>query len=314
MLIPSLLVICGFIMLGAGAEFMVAGSSRLAIRIGISPLIVGLTIVAFGTSAPELAVSIKSTTEDYSALGNVIGSNIANIGLVLGITALISPIRIEKQLVRTQIPVVIVASVFMGVLLLDGELNLTDGAMLSIALLIYLYANFRQADKEFERDELDIHPTLAAKEAGQTSFNFILIISGLALLVFGSQVFVDNAVTLARVIGFSEALIGLTLIAIGTSIPELATSIVAATRRQSDIAVGNIVGSNVFNILCVLGITALISPIAGNQFSTTDFAVMILFSSILLPLAWTNLTLSRTEGMFLLAGYVVYLVFVTQQA
>ncbi len=316
MLIPSLLLICGFIMLSARAEIMVSASSRLAIRVGISPLIVGLTIMAFGTSAPELAVSINSATVGFSelALGNVIGSNIANIGLVLGISALICPIRIEKQLVRSEIPIVIIASIVMGFLLLDGELNLTDGAILSIGLLIFLYAGFRQVNKEFEGEELDLHPSRAAQEAGQSSMNLILIVGGLILLVFGSQVFVDNAVTLARVIGVSEALIGLTLIAIGTSIPELATSVIAAVRRQPDIALGNIIGSNVFNILCVLGITALISPILSGQITTTDFAVMILFSSILLPLAWTDLTLSRTEGLFLLAGYLVYLVFVSQQA
>jgi cation:H+ antiporter len=142
----------------------------------------------------------------------------------------------------------------------------------------------------------------------------MLIIAGLVLLVFGSQVFVDNAITLARLIGVSEAVIGLTLIAVGTSIPEMATSVIAATRKQPDIAVGNIIGSNVFNILCVLGITAIISPVLGDQFAVADFAAMIVFSFILLPLAWTDLTLSRTEGLFLLAGYAVYLVFVSQQS
>ena len=272
--------------------------------------------MAFGTSTPELAVSISSASAGFSglALGNVIGSNIANIGLVLGITALICPIRIEKQLVRSEIPVVIVASVVMGILLLDGELNLTKGATLSIGLLIFLYASFRQADTEFDHEELDLHPFRATRNSGQTFINLALIVCGLVLLIFGSQVFVDNAVTLAQVIGISEALIGLSLIAVGTSIPELATSMIAAFRRQPDIAVGNIIGSNIFNILCVLGITALISPILGGDFSTTDFAVMILFSSILLPLARTDLTLSRTEGLFLLAGYIVYLVYISQQA
>lgn len=316
MLVPTLLVICGFIMLGFGAEVMVSGSSRLAVRIGISPVIVGLTIVAFGTSAPELAVSIKSSTQGHSALalGNVIGSNIANIGLVLGITALISPIRIEKQLVKRQIPIVILSTVAMGLLLIDGSLNLTDGAVLSIALLAFLYFSFRQAGSEFSPEELDIKPARAAKEAGRTSIQIALIAAGLALLVFGSQVFVDNAVTLARIIGVSESIIGLTLIAIGTSIPELATSFVAAMRRQPEIAVGNIIGSNVFNVLCVLGITALISPVLGDQFSTIDFAVMFFFSLILLPLAWSNLTLSRMEGVFLLVAYFAYLIFVTLQA
>jgi cation:H+ antiporter len=149
---------------------------------------------------------------------------------------------------------------------------------------------------------------------GQTSLNLVLIIAGLFLLVFGSRVFVANAVTLAHIIGITEAVIGLTLVAVGTSIPELATSLVAISRNQADIAIGNVIGSNIFNILCVLGVTALIGTISGDQFAIADFAVMVLFSLILLPLAWTDLTLSRTEGLFLLAGYVVYLVFVSQQS
>ena len=303
-------------MLGAGAEFMVNGSSRMAMRVGISPLIVGLTIVAFGTSAPELAVSIKSNADGFSALalGSVIGSNIANIGLVLALTALVCPIRIEKDVVKKQIPIVIGSSALMGILLIDGQLDMSDGLFLAMGLLAFLILSYRQADTEFSHDELDLHPSRTAKDAGRTSLNLLLILAGLGLLVFGSQVFVANAITLARVIGVSEAVIGLTLIAVGTSIPELATSLVAATRKQPDIAIGNIIGSNVFNILCVLGITAIISPVLGDQFAIADFAAMIMFSFILLPLAWTDLTLSRTEGLFLLAGYAVYLVFVSQQS
>jgi cation:H+ antiporter len=166
MLIPSFLVICGFVMLGAGAEFMVSGSSRMAMRVGISPLIVGLTIVAFGTSAPELAVSLKATTEGFSslALGNVIGSNIANVGLVLGLTALICPIRIEKDVVKKQIPIVIISSALMGVLLIDGQLDLSDGLFLTMGLLGFLILSYRQADTEFSHEELDLHPSRTARE------------------------------------------------------------------------------------------------------------------------------------------------------
>lgn len=316
MLNPILFLACGFIMLAAGAELMVSGSSRLAIRLGISPLVVGLTIVAFGTSTPELAVSIQSTTNDLSALalGNVIGSNIANIGLVLGITALISPIRIERQVIKNQIPLVIVSSLLMGVLLLDDQLDLSDGIFLTSGLLAYLLFSYGRSSAALAPEELTIDTSRAAKEAGATSLNLVFMITGLALLIFGSQVFVSNAATMARLMGISEAMIGLTLVAVGTSIPELATSFVAAMRNQADIAVGNIIGSNLFNILCVLGITALISPIYGDQFAIADFAIMVLFSLILLPLAWTNFTISRTEGLFLLCGYMVYLVFVWQQA
>ena len=315
MLLPSIFLICGFIMLAAGAELMVSSSSRIAIRLGVSPLIVGLTLVAFGTSAPELAVSIQSTTSGSSALalGNIIGSNIANIGLILGITALISPIRIERQLVKKQIPLMIAASLLMGFLLLDDRLDYSDGLFLTSGLLAFLIYSYRQAGSEFESQELTIHPARAIEAAGQTSLNMLLIVVGITLLVFGSRVFVDNAVTLARLIGISEAVIGLTLVAVGTSIPELVTSLVAAFRHQTDIAIGNIIGSNLFNILGVLGITAIIGTIYGDQFAVADFIIMILFSFILLPFAWTNLSLSRMEGLFLLAGYFVYLVFVGQQ-
>lgn len=315
MLLPSIFLICGFIMLAAGAELMVSSSSRIAIRLGVSPLIVGLTLVAFGTSAPELAVSIQSTTSGSSALalGNIIGSNIANIGLILGITALISPIRIERQLVKKQIPLMIAASLLMGFLLLDDRLDYSDGLFLTSGLLAFLIYSYRQAGSEFESQELTIHPARAIEAAGQTSVNMLLIVVGITLLVFGSRVFVDNAVTLARLIGISEAVIGLTLVAVGTSIPELVTSLVAAFRHQTDIAIGNIIGSNLFNILGVLGITAIIGTIYGDQFAVADFIIMILFSFILLPFAWTNLSLSRMEGLFLLAGYFVYLVFVGQQ-
>ncbi|MCH7816939.1 MAG: calcium/sodium antiporter [Proteobacteria bacterium] len=314
-MLPSIFLICGFIMLAAGAELMVSSSSRIAIRLGVSPLIVGLTLVAFGTSAPELAVSIQSTTSGSSALalGNIIGSNIANIGLILGITALISPIRIERQLVKKQIPLMIAASLLMGFLLLDDRLDYSDGLFLTSGLLAFLIYSYRQAGSEFESQELTIHPARAIEAAGQTSVNMLLIVVGITLLVFGSRVFVDNAVTLARLIGISEAVIGLTLVAVGTSIPELVTSLVAAFRHQTDIAIGNIIGSNLFNILGVLGITAIIGTIYGDQFAVADFIIMILFSFILLPFAWTNLSLSRMEGLFLLAGYFVYLVFVGQQ-
>ncbi|MDP6415305.1 MAG: calcium/sodium antiporter, partial [Gammaproteobacteria bacterium] len=292
-LVPAFFVICGFIMLGAGAEMMVSGSSRLAIRWGVSPLIVGLTIVAFGTSAPELAVSIESTTSNLSALalGNVIGSNIANIGLVLGILALIKPIRIERQLVRKQIPLVIISSMLMGVLLLDGQLDLSDGLFLTMGLLGYLIISYRQAAVEFNAQELELHPAQHKRHSGRTLFYLVLIIAGLSLLVFSSRIFVVNVITLARLLGISEAVIGLTLVAVGTSIPELATSLVAAAKNQADIAIGNVVGSNIFNVLCVLGITAIIGTVYGDQFAVADFTVMILFSLVLLPFAWTSFTL-----------------------
>lgn len=314
MLTLFLLLLTGFVMLGLGAELMVSGSSRLAIKLGISPLIVGLTIVAFGTSAPELAVSIQSTNAGSSALalGNVIGSNIANIGLILGITALIKPIKIEHDLVKKQIPLVIGSTGVLGFLLLmDRELDFSDGLLLTGALLIYLYINSRQSNTEFDAQDLTINAGSAREDISGTLKFCLFIVIGLGLLVSGSQLFVDNAVGIAKEFGISEAIIGLTLVAIGTSVPELATSLIATMRNQSDIAIGNVIGSNIFNILCVLGITAVVGTISGSEIALFDFGVMVAFSIILLPFAWTSLTLSRLEGLFLLLAYIGYLIYIS---
>lgn len=311
------LILIGFLLLGAGAELLVGGASRLALRLGVTPLAVGLTIVAFGTSAPELAVSVESTLNNLSALalGNVIGSNIANIGLILGITAMIQPIHVERSLVRQQIPIVIACSVLLGLLLLDGEVNRVDGFLLIIGLCAYLYLSYRQSRGEFNDGEtLDLPPAITPQKPGSTLVNVAFVVIGLGLLVFGSQLFVNNAVVLARFLGISEAIIGLTLVAVGTSIPELATSVLAAFRRQSDIAIGNVVGSNTFNILCVLGVTAVVGSISGEQFSLVDFGTMLVFALVLLPIARTGFTLSRAEGALLLAGYLGYLAVIARTA
>ena len=278
-----LLLLIGFVMLGGGAELMVSGSSKLAIKLGVSPLIVGLTIVAFGTSAPELAVSIQSTNAGSSglALGNVIGSNIANIGLILGITALLRPIRIEHDLVKKQIPLVIASTLILGLLLLlDQELDFSDGLLLTAALLIYLYVNSRQSNSAFETQELTINTEIARKDVGATLKSSIWIILGLVLLISGSQLFVNSAVEIAQAMGSSEAIIGLTLVAIGTSVPELATSLIATIRNEADIAIGNVIGSNIFNVLCVLGITAVVGTVYGADIALIDFVVMVAFSVI----------------------------------
>jgi len=315
-LLTLVFILAGFLILGVGAELMVNGSSRLALRLGISPLMVGLTVVAFGTSAPELAVSIESTLSGLSAiaLGNVVGSNIANIGLILGVTALIHPIRIERDLIRHQIPVVIACSVLMGLLLLDGEIGRLDGVILCTGLLVYLVRSFSEARSAVAPEELELPPIVAPRSAGGLPLNFVLVVLGLALLVFGSQIFVNNAVELARFLGISEAVIGLSLVAVGTSIPELATSATAALRKQSDLAVGNVVGSNIFNILCVLGITALLGSISGCQFEGLDFAIMLAFALLLLPFAGSGLVLSRLEGTLLLAAYCGYVAFISLRA
>ena len=311
MLTPIIFLSFGFILLVAGAETLVRGSANIALRAGISPLIVGLTIVAFGTSAPELAVSVRSITSDLSglALGNVIGSNIANIGLILGITALINPLRITRQLLRNQIPQMIAASLLLWILLLDNALEFFDGIVLTTALLAFLVYNFRQANAETQDQDIPIAAPDFSLIARGMAFDVVLVIVGMVLLVYGSNIFVSNAITIARAVGVSEAVIGLTLVAIGTSMPELATCSIAAFRKQTDIALGNIIGSNLFNILGILGITSLIAPINGDQISQQDFIFLALFALILYPMARSGMNINRTEGAFLLSGYLVFLVF-----
>ena len=311
MLTPIIFLSGGFILLVAGAETLVRGSANIALRAGISPLIVGLTIVAFGTSAPEFAVSIRSITSDLSglALGNVIGSNIANIGLILGITALINPLRITRQLLRNQIPQMIAASLLLWILLLDNALEFFDGIVLTTALLAFLVYNFRQANAETQDQDIPIAAPDFSLIARGMAFDVVLVIVGMVLLVYGSNIFVSNAITIARAVGVSEAVIGLTLVAIGTSMPELATCSIAAFRKQTDIALGNIIGSNLFNILGILGITSLIAPINGDQISSQDFIFLMLFALILYPMARSGMNINRTEGAFLLSGYLVFLVF-----
>lgn len=316
MLLSIALIVLGFVLLGAGAELLVSGSSRLALRLGVTPLVVGLTVVAFGTSAPELAVSIDATIDGLSALalGNVIGSNIANIGLILGITAVIQPIHIKRDLVRKQIPIVIACSVLLGLLLMDGEISRLDGLLLVLGLSAYLIMNYKFSKAEFEPgEELELPPLVAPREGGKLWLNILYILLGLALLVYGSHLFVSNAVVLARTLGISEAVIGLTLVAVGTSIPELATSVLAAMRKQSDIAIGNVVGSNTFNILCVLGVTSIVGSVSGTQFSLLDYLAMLLFALVLLPIARSSFTLTRVEGCILLIGYAGYITAISLQ-
>ncbi|GIU12833.1 sodium:calcium antiporter [Shewanella sp. c952] len=307
-MITWLSIIGGFVILTLGAESLVRGASSIALKLGLSPLIIGLTIVAFGTSAPELAVSIKSAVAGNSgiALGNVIGSNIANIGLILGITALIRPIKIESQMVKRDIPIMIAASLLFWGLLLDDGLSFIDGAILSTLLVTYLSYAYFTADKQASDETEDV---------GQRQWlSIIFIIVGISMLVGGGILFVDGAVALAQSFGISEIIIGLTIVAIGTSMPELVTSIVAALKGQSDIAIGNVVGSNLFNILGILGVTALIHPIIGSEISPLDWQVMIGLAVMLLPFAYTGLRIGRREGAILILGYLAYISYLVTQA
>ncbi len=312
MLLTFVFFFLGLFILVAGAEGLVRGSSALALRLGITPLVIGLTVVAFGTSSPEMAVSVESALAGSSsiAVGNVLGSNIANIGLILGLTAMICPMHVQPSLLREQIPMMIVISVVLWVMALDQRIGALDGVLLVaglVAFIIHSYRSSAGADPNAGMDEI---PAEALTLQKRTGLSILLIVAGLGGLIGGGMLFVNSAVEIARLFNVDEAIIGLTIVAIGTSMPELATSVVAALRKESDIAIGNIVGSNIFNILAILGIASLIKPLSSEGFSHVDFAVMVAFAAILLPMAWSGRTLSRPEGSILLLGYVGYMAWI----
>ncbi len=310
MALTLVLFVTGLLILVGGAESLVRGSSALALRLGITPLVIGLTVVAFGTSSPELAVSIESALSGSSsiALGNVIGSNVANIGLILGITAIIRPMSVQPSLLKQQIPLMIVISFVIWAMAADMAITFWDGFILVAGLIGFLLHSYRSSKDSPEEEE--VLPCEVQSLKDKTWFCILLILIGLAGLIGGGMLFVRSAVEIAQIYNVDEAIIGLTIVAIGTSMPELATSVVAAIRKESDIAIGNIVGSNIFNILAILGIASLISPLSGLGFSTADYVVMISFAVILLPMAWSGRTLSRPEGTVLLLGYLSYMAYI----
>lgn len=308
MFIPLLFVLVGLLLLTGGAEGLVRGAAALARRLGLSPLVIGLTVVAFGTSMPELVVSVGAALRGSPsvALGNVVGSNIANIGLILGTGALIAALRVQAQVIRFDMPILAAVSLLLVALLADGQVSRLDGALLAAGLVGYLVYSVRwggadeAVDAEFEE---------ALPRPHRLAVDLALLGVGLALLVGGARLLVEGAVALATLLHVSEVVIGLTVVAIGTSLPELATSVVAAWRGEGDIAVGNAVGSCIFNILGILGITALVHPLGTADLGVVDGAVMVGFTLFLLPLMRTGFVLSRLEGALLLAAYLAYLAY-----
>lgn len=307
------LLILGVLMLYFGAEGLVRGSVRLAIRIGITPLIIGLTIVAFGTSSPELVVSLSAGYQGSSeiAIGNVIGSNICNIALILGIAALIRPIHVQLSLIKTDITIMVIISVVVFLFILDGEISKFEGVILVISLMAYIYYNVWQSRREKNADlaEIDIPKT----KTNKLVLDILLIVVGLMLLILGANTFLEGAVRIAKFIGASNSVIGLTVVAFGTSLPELATSIVASVKDEGDITIGNAIGSNIFNLLMILGVTGLFFTINTSGISYIDYGVMVATSIIIIPMALMGMRLGRKNGAFLLIVYVayVYYLFVT---
>jgi cation:H+ antiporter len=304
--------IAGAVLLIGGAELLVRGASRLAIAAGVSPLVVGLTVVAFGTSSPELAVTVGAAWSGQAdvAVGNVVGSNIFNILFILGVTALITPLVVAQQLVRLDVPLMIGASLLMLLLGLDGTISRVDGLFLFLGVVAYTTFLIRQSRRETAQVASEYDEAFGAvPEQTRWAVNIGLILVGLTLLVLGSRWLVDGAVEMATSFGVSQLVIGLTIVAAGTSLPEVATSVLAAMRGERDIAVGNAVGSCIFNILAVLGLGSLIAPNGVNVSPgalTFDIPVMIAVSVAALPVFFTGYTIARWEGAVFLLYYVAY--------
>lgn len=312
-------LLLGFFLLVVGAEFLVRGAARVALAVGISPLVVGLTVVAFGTSAPELAVSMVSsfTGKGDLALGNVIGSNIFNILVILGISALIIPLVVHQQLVRFDVPFMIVISVLLLLLGMDGLVGRWDGLLLSSLLISYTVFLIIKSRKEGKEVVDEYENEFGSKKDQVWWKNLMWIVIGMAGLVLGSKWLVDSAVEIATAYGVSELVIGLTIVATGTSLPEVATSVVAAVKGERDIAVGNAVGSNIFNILSVIGISSLISPggIAVSKAALTfDLPVMIGVAVACLPIFFTKYCITRLNGAFFILYYGAYLAYLLMNA
>jgi cation:H+ antiporter len=292
----------GLLLLFVGAEMLIRGAVSLGERFGLSPLVIGLTVVAFGTSAPELVVSVDAALAGYGgiAIGNVVGSNICNLALILGAVAVLRPAVVDRGLIRGAGPVMIAAAVGLVVLLANGRLSRLDGLLLTAAIVIYTVASLRSRD-------------MAAGLVGDTpgavrstAVALVLFAAGLALLLAGGSLFVKGGAALALALGVAPAVVGLTVMAVGTSMPELATSVVGAVRGQGAMATGNIIGSNIFNALAIPGIAALVTPLERGGVGVADLGVMLVVSVVALGFMYTGSRLTRAEGAVLLAGYVGY--------
>ena len=302
-------LLAGLVLLYFGAEGLVRGAASLALRAGITPLVVGLTVVAFGTSAPEMVVSTKAAWlgQGGIAVGNVVGSNIFNIAVILGLSALLRPMVVRMQLLLFDMPLVILASLVALLFLRDDQLARPEAALLFAGIIAYTAINIILARREKSREIASEFAEGTPHASGRLAVDLLYVLGGLALLVLGARLFVAAAVELARMWGVSEAVIGLTIVAAGTSLPELATSILAAARKQDDIAIGNIVGSNVFNLLAILGAAGLVRPLEASGIGAMDLGMMVLTALVLLPMMRTRMMLGRWEGALLLALYGGYL-------
>lgn len=313
-----LLLIAGFALLMVGANYFVKGASNISALLRVPPILVGLTIVSFGTSAPEATVSIIAALNgnDDVSLGNVLGSNLFNTLFVLGVTAFIAPLVVKSQTLRKEIPFSFLASITLVVLMADvylqdytvNGLTRSDGIILLLIFAVFLYYIFELARKS--RKDLEEPTSIIDEKDRSWVKNSLFTVGGLVAIVFGGDFVVTNSTEIALSLGMSEALVALTIVAVGTSLPELVTSAVAAWKKESEIALGNIIGSNIFNILFVLGASATISPIGVNASLFTDITVLIVFTVIVLIFALTHYTIGKREGLFLALSYIVYMIYI----
>ncbi len=297
----------GLALLFLGGDALIRGATTLASRFGVSRLAIGLTVVAFGTSTPELIVSVDAALAGANdiALGNVVGSNIANISLILGLAALLRPAAVEAKIVFVDAPIMILVSGALMLVLLDGGISRLDGGFLLLGLVAYTAYTFYEARGESQEVQ-DEFATAAPPAPANALLGAALVIGGLLMLAGGGHLLVDAAVDLAVQLGFSQAVIGLTIVAVGTSLPELATSVIAAARGRGDIAIGNVIGSNIFNILGILGVTALIQPLTLGGITWIDLGIMIGLACVVTGLIYTRMALVRSEGALLVLGFILY--------
>lgn len=304
----------GLALLVGGAELLVRGASRLAAAAGVSPLVIGLTVVAYGTSTPELMVSVDASWRGAAdlSLGNVVGSNLFNTLFILGISALAAPLIVVSQVVRREVPIMIGVSLLLLVLALDGRVSRLEGGFFLVGLLAYTFVSIGLSRREVSTVQAEF---AAAYQTNGVALNVALVVGGLLLLVVGTGWVVDSAIVIARSLGVSDLVIGLTLVAAGTSLPELATSVMAALRGQRDIAVGNVVGSNIYNVLAVLGASAVVAPIPVSEAALWfDIPVMVAAAMACFPIVLSGRRITRVEGGCLLAAYAAYTAYLVMDA
>jgi cation:H+ antiporter len=318
MIIKFVLFTIGIFFLYYGATWFVKGSSRIALIFKVTPLVIGMTVVAFGTSAPELVVSFLAILKEEPdiTLGNVIGSNIANIGLVLGVSALVARLKCRVKTIKLEIPIMIASSLLLLALAVDGEISRKNGIILVLGTVLFVLQSYLSSRKETEElpDEvMEDHNILTTSVRNGLPGTLLMMGGGLCFLLLGAQLIIDSAVFLADKFGVSHKIIALSMVAIGTSLPELATSVVAAAKGEHDISIGNIIGSSIFNLLFVIGVIAIISPIKVSANFTWDFVVMMGFSLILIPMIGIRGCVSRREGTILLFLFCVYMAWLASQ-